>query len=467
MVQFEQPTVSLTGIRVLVVDDEPDLCLGLKKIISSTGAEVNAVHSAEHALAHLEQSPSDIVLSDIKMGGMSGIELQKKITESWRLTSVVLMTGFGTIDMAVECLHNGAAHFITKPFDNDDILDTVTRLGRSVLARSNESGDSADGIVAVDPKMKEVLRLVGQVAPTNIPVLLAGESGTGKELLARAIHRRSSVNAGRLVTVNCAALPDTLMESELFGYRKGAFTGAEKNHEGLFRQAHDGTIFLDEVPSMSPALQAKLLRVLQEKKIRPLGGNEEEYTAFRVVSATNKNLQSLVEEESFREDLYYRLSGFVIELPPLREHPADIIPLAEHFLRTAAETHFGDTTLAPVLSDAAADILCNHPWKGNVRELEHTIHRAAVLCNGRDIQPRHLMLENGSNGTAHYKDNQGTYELAKQEVLDAFQRRFLCRVLQRTHGNISQAAEECGLTRAAIQKMMRKLNIDRTCFNGQ
>jgi DNA-binding NtrC family response regulator len=456
----------ISEVNVLVADDEQDLCMGMERLISSLGAQVKAVHSAEHALAYIEQNPVDIVISDIMMGGMSGIELQQEIYQRWPEIQVVLITGFGTIEMAVECLQKGAAHFLTKPFDNEEISKTLLRLGNEVINRKADKDLEVrnDGIIAADPKMLKVLELIDQVAETNLPVSIIGESGTGKELAARAIHQRSVWSKGRMVPVNCAALPDTLLESELFGYRKGAFTGAEKNHDGMFMRARNGTIFLDEVPSMSVNFQGKLLRILQEKRIRQLGADAEEALSFRLVSASNRDLKSLVESGSLREDLYYRLSAFVIEIPPLRERPLDIIPLAKHFLAESAKSCLNADDQAPVLSSETLALLQDYTWKGNVRELQHSMQRAAVLCRGGEIQPSQLMLDhqqaNGSRSTS-----EDSYELAKQEVLDSFQRQFLCRILERTRGNISQAAEECGLTRVAIQKMMRKLKIDRTNFH--
>ncbi|MAT40140.1 MAG: hypothetical protein CL946_11115, partial [Ectothiorhodospiraceae bacterium] len=269
---------TLQDLRVLVVDDEPDICKGLTMLIKSLGCEADAARSAEIALARIEREPVDIVVSDIKMGGMSGVQLMDEIKKRWHDTSVVLLTGFGTIELAVECIHKGAAHFLTKPFDNEEIIRTVTRLGEDILARrrSNTPLEPADGIIAVDPQMREVLEVVNKVAPSNIPVLIEGESGTGKELVARAIHRRSLYHDGELVPLNCAALPDSLLESELFGYRRGAFTGADRHHTGIFQRADNGTVFLDEVSSMSQVFQGKLLRVLQEHRIRPLGSEAEE-----------------------------------------------------------------------------------------------------------------------------------------------------------------------------------------------
>lgn len=454
---------SIRGVRVLVVDDEPDLCKGLELIASSVGAETRGVHSAEHALAYLEQASTDIVVTDIRMGAMSGIDLQRTIAQQWPDTYVVMLTGYGTIGMAVDCIRNGAAHFLTKPFDNEEVMQTLLRIGTCVLAkrRANVNEWREDGILVADKKMMDVLQLIEKVSQSSIPVLIEGESGTGKELVARAIHLQSAWSQGELVSVNCAALPDSLLESELFGYRKGAFTGADRDHCGLFTRAHLGTMFLDEVPSMSPLFQAKLLRVLQEHKVRRLGSDAEEEVRFRLIAATNANLAALVDASEFRADLYYRLNGVAISIPPLRERRDDIPVLAVHFLKEAGESCAG---YSPAITTEAMNALLRYEWKGNVRELQHTMQRAAVLSMGEDIRPAHLMLD-GRDGTAPPQSDTCSYEKAKQEVLDAFQRRFICRVLERTKGNISHAAEECGLTRAAVQKMMRRLDIDKGAFN--
>ncbi|MCZ7555784.1 MAG: sigma-54 dependent transcriptional regulator [Bacteroidia bacterium] len=456
----------LTNLRILVVDDEPDLRLGLTRLLTPTGAVIASAASAEEALAQLASSPVDLVISDIRMPGRSGVDLLRDIKATHPAVEVILVTGFGTIELAVECLHAGAANFLTKPFDNDEILQTVAMSGRRILAARTavQEDTSEEGIIAVDPGMLAVLELVRQVAATHVPVLINGESGTGKELVARAIHRRSGF-AKPFVAVNCAALPDTLLESELFGFRRGAFTGADRNYEGMLRRAHGGTLFLDEIASMSPVFQSKLLRVLQEKIIRPLGSGSDEATDFRLIAACNRDLRKMVEAGQFREDLYYRLGVFHVTIPPLRERPADILPLARHFVRRAAQLCLpGSTSILAITADAAT-ALRQYSWPGNVRELENATQRAVILGRGADLLPHHFFLHGASAATATQRHTPAiTYEEAKQRLLADFQRQFLENILGRTGGNISHAAEECGLTRAAIQKMMKRLNIDRSNF---
>ncbi len=455
-------------LNVLIVDDEPDLRRGLVKLLSPTGARLTEADSAEAALLVLRDQPVDLVISDIKMKGMSGVELLREITTSRPSVQVILITGFGTIELAVECLHAGAIHFLTKPFDNEELLRTVARIGKKLLAEKSLRATTVatSGIIAVDPAMHAVLDLVDQVAATRVPVLIYGESGTGKELVARAIHLKSALEKP-LVAVNCAALPDTLLESELFGFRKGAFTGADKSYDGIFKRADGSTLFLDEVSSMSPAFQAKLLRVLQEKTMSPLGSDEVVHTDFRLIAAGNRDMQELVRNGQFREDLFYRLHVFHITIPPLRERPADIEPLALHFITLAARVCLGESAPIPSLSREALAELRAHRWPGNVRELQNAVQRAVIVCKGSELLPHHFFLNPSSPGSTGTTGSDESYDEAKQRILDSFQRQFIQRVLERTHGNISRAADECGLTRAAIQKMMRRLNIDRTRFDHE
>lgn len=453
--------------HVLVVDDEADLRLGLTHLAEETGARVSSAASAEEALHYLRRETVDIVISDIKMAGMSGVDLLHAVRRHWPETDVVLVTGFGSIELAVQCLQDGAAHFLTKPFDNEEIVSTVRQLAARALARARPAEGEDDGVIAVDARMRSVLALAEQVAATRVPVLIEGESGTGKEVIARLIHRRMGVKKA-LVAVNCAAIPDSLLESELFGYRKGAFTGADQHYEGIFRRAHQSTLFLDEVPSMSPAFQGKLLRVLQEKMLRPLGAEAMEEADFRLIAAGNRPLQELVEAGSLREDLYYRLNVFTIRIPPLRERPDDVLPLAHHFLKQTVQMQgmeAGGTV--PAFRPDAIAALQQHTWPGNVRELGNAIQRGVILAAGGPIEAHHLAFPSTQETGADAAEITESYEEAKQRMLEHFQRRFLERILESTNGNISHAAEDSGLTRAAVQKMMRRLNIDRSRFDNR
>jgi len=459
-------------LRVLVVDDEPDVRLGLKLLVGSLNAEVQEADSGEAALEICDAWAPHLVLSDIAMAGMSGVELLSVLGRKRPETRVVLITGFGTIELAVEAMRRGAAHFVTKPFDNDELLEVVERYGRQALVRETTlrltaTPTGADPmIIAEDPRMKSVLDLVQQVAPTPISVLIQGESGSGKELIARAIHAKSKMRDAPFMAVNSAALPDTLLESELFGHRKGAFTGADQDREGIFAQADGGTVFLDEIALMSSAFQGKLLRVLQEKAVIPLGCASAVPVEFRLVAATSRNLLESIEAGEFREDLYYRLRVVTIDVPGLRERPADIVPLAEHFIAKYADQVVETTAQRPRLASGALEELKAHPWKGNVRELENCIQRGLVLSRGGEILAGHLGLAD-DEGPWNMTDLATlSYEEGKQEALKVFKRRFIERALMKTGGNVTHAADRCGLTRAAFQRIMRALGVDRNQFTS-
>jgi len=450
---------ALDGLRVLVVDDEEDIRLGLKKLIGTLGATVNVAADGALALEIIEREGADLVLTDLMMPRMSGSELLLAVKESHPGTVVIVLTGYGTIQGAVTCLQNGAAHFMTKPFDNQDVLTLVSRIGKQALARRELATSNGEaGIVAEDPTMRQVLELVDRVAVSPVPVLVEGESGTGKEVVARAIHARSAVNERSFLAVNAAALPDALLESELFGHRRGSFTGADQDHEGLFQQARGGTVFLDELSSMSPSFQGKLLRVLEEKRVRPVGASADVPVEFRLVSATNRDLEALIKSGDFREDLFYRVGVMRIHLPPLRERPGDLLPLALRFLEQAAATCLGPGSPTPELTQAAIDTLLRHSWPGNVRELENTISRAVIVCPADRILPHHLGLS-PSAWKATVADDEVEYAESKQRAIEDFQRDFVQRALERTEGNVSQAAARCGLTRAALQRILRQLEI--------
>ncbi|MAE45479.1 MAG: hypothetical protein CMJ86_01185 [Planctomycetes bacterium] len=457
-------TSDLCDLRVLVVDDEADIRLGLTRLSSSVGAQVEQAENGQAALQILDRWPADVVLTDLMMPKMSGAELLVEIKRRSPETEVVVLTGYGTVQSAVQCLQNGAAHFLTKPFDNESVVQLVGRLGRQILARRLPAQDGDPLLLAQDARMQPVTELIARVATSPVAVLIEGESGTGKELVARSIHRQSKVAAKPFLAVNAAALPDALLESELFGHERGAFTGADRARDGIFVEAQGGTVFLDEVASMSPSFQGKLLRVLQEKVVRRLGGSTDVDVNFRLLAATNRDLESKIKSGEFREDLFYRLGVVRIFVPPLRERPADIPFLATHFLQRSASTSLGQGAHVPRLSPDALNALQRHPWPGNVRELENAIQRAVIVCTGDVIESWHLGLSrNGWLGTTTAGEAEAgmDYARSKHQVVEEFQRQFVHRALGSAKGNISRAAASCGMTRAALQRIMRQLDIER------
>ncbi|MCC7137171.1 MAG: sigma-54-dependent Fis family transcriptional regulator [Planctomycetes bacterium] len=454
----------LEGLRILVVDDEEDVRRGVERLLRGTGATVAGAPDGETALARMEEAPADVVVTDVRMPGISGVDLLREVRARRPSVEVILLTGFGTIETAVACLQAGAAHFLTKPFENARLVEVVERAGLRALARRRPPTLGPDGrrpFVAVDPKMKDVLAQVARVGPLRVPVLVEGRSGTGKELVARAVHESSPGRDRPFLAVNCAALPDTLLESELFGHKKGAFTGAHRDHDGLFRQAQGGTVFLDEIASMSLPFQGKLLRVLEERRVRPLGADRDEPVDFRLVAATNRDLAAMIARGQFREDLYYRLRVMTIRLPSLAERKADVPALAAHFVERATHDLLGPRAPVATFSPAALEEMLAHPWPGNVRELENAVQQAVVAAEGGTILPHHLRLGATEWGVP---DEDLSYDEGKQRAVERFQRRYLLAALDRAGGNVTRAAAACGMTRAALQRILRSLGVDRADF---
>jgi DNA-binding NtrC family response regulator len=457
----------LAAVKVLVVDDEADIRLGLRMLLTERGFDVTEADGGAAALAAFEKTGADVVLTDLQMPGMSGAELLAEIKRRAPGAVVVILTGFGTIQAAVWCMQHGASHFLTKPFDNEELLTLFTRLGRQVLAaRRGARAADAGALVAEDPRMRRVLDLVRRVAPTPVAVLIEGETGVGKEVTARAIHELSAVASKPFLAVNAAALPDTLLESELFGHVRGAYTGADADRAGIFEQARGGTVFLDEVASMSLPFQGKLLRVLQDKVVRPLGGARDVPVDFRLVTATNRDLAAMIKSGAFREDLFYRLRVVTVHVPPLRERPLDVVPLALQFLARATAVCLGPAARVPELTKDAADALAAHAWPGNVRELENTMQHAVVVCAGDRVLPHHLGLSAHAWGGAA-EEGADDYEESKRRAVERFQREFVQRALETANGNVTQAAQSCGLTRAAFQRILKSLGIERASFKNE
>ncbi len=380
---------------ILIVDDEESVRESLDKVLKRAGYLTLTAGSGEEALGLMAEKTADLVLTDLRMPGSDGISLLKNLKKKYPDTEVILLTGYGTIEIAVEAIKEGAYDFITKPPKKAVILSTVERaIERQNLAQENKylkaqlgKGGFFDDIIGKSQAMAAVLQMVERVAPLISTVLIAGESGTGKELIARAIHRKSPRAKNRFIPVNSAAIPENLIESELFGHVKGAFTGAMRDKQGLFKVAEGGTLFLDEISSVPLNLQAKLLRAIEQQELLPVGSTSPEIIDLRIIVATNKDLAEEAARGNFREDLYYRLNVVGINLPPLRERPEDIPALVDHFIKiynAQLNKHIRDVD-ANVM-----DALKSHEWKGNVRELENVIERALIMCDGDALQFEHF-----------------------------------------------------------------------------
>jgi DNA-binding NtrC family response regulator len=440
--------------RILVVDDDPTIRSSFTEVLVDEETEVRTAASAEEALAVMDAQGPDLVLSDVRMPGLDGLELLQLLKERSPGTDVIIMTAYHDMPTAVAAMREGAFDFLPKPLDLDDlhrVLDRVfeDRRGRERQLRAVEDAASRyqlDQLVGRDPRMIEIYKLVGQLAANRASVLIRGETGTGKELIARAIHFNSPDAAEPFVPVNCTALPTTLLESELFGHVRGAFTGAVADRRGRFALAGQGTIFLDEIGDTSPEFQAKLLRVLEDHSFYPLGSDIAERSRARVIAATHRDLEELIGKGAFREDLYYRLRVVEITVPPLRERPGDLPELARHLVgRTAEELH----RPLPVLSEDTIRTLLAHDWPGNVRELENTLTRAVVVATGGVLRPEHLTLRPGRL--------EADAELVS---LTELERRHVARVLAATEGHKSRAADILGVSRPRLNRLMEKYGLE-------
>ena len=464
-----------TQERILIVDDEPDLLRLLKRSLQEElGCQIETATSGQEALKLLNKQIFDVVLIDMKMPAMSGLELLELLLEENPWLTVVMMTAHGCIELAVEAIKTGAYDFITKPFDTEAIAFTLQKaLERSRLLRENlrlqrdvRNCKPFQDIVGNSARMKRVYELIQMVASTDITVLITGESGTGKDLVARAIHALSDRYKYPFVAVNCPTVPENILESELFGYKKGAFTHATQNRIGLFQEAQRGTIFLDEIGDISASIQTKLLRVLQEKTIKPLGDTKTIHVDVRVIASTNRNLQESIKQGKFREDLYYRLNVVPIEVPPLRERKEDIPLLVDHFLKKhGTELSRPGKRVSPELME----IFLENDWEGNVRELENVVIRGILFSPEEEIRPEHIGLKPkkttaGSFGIDLLPDL--PYKAAKEDVLKRFHHAYIGWLLKESAGNVTQAARRCGLERQALQQIMRRYGISAEPFRN-
>ena len=440
---------------ILVVDDERSVRTSLREWFLEDGFRVETAEDGHEALRVMGSGAFDVFIVDLKMPGMDGITLQKRILEADPDATVILLTAYASVETAVEALKLGAFDYVTKPVDPDELSNLV----RNALRQRDLSEENVrlreqvselnlpTPIVGESPGMKRIMEMIGTVAESDSTVVVLGESGTGKELIARAIHAQSNRRFAPIVAVNCGSIPETLLESELFGHEKGAFTGAQYRRKGKIELAHGGTLFLDEIGDISPKMQVNLLRVLENKAFTRLGGNQEIHSDFRLICATNKDLDRLVEEEEFREDLYYRIKVFSIEIPPLRERKPDILPLARHFVTKYARS-MGKQEKE--ITPEAAELLEGYRWPGNVRELENAVERAMVVGQESEIRPEDLPFRLEDEGAS-----------ADAGSLEAMEKEHIQRILREMDGNVSQSARVLGIDRATLYNKMKKYGIRR------
>jgi len=457
--------------KILVVDDEMIVCESCKRILEEEGYEIETALSGKEAFEKMKVSPFDIVITDLKMPGIDGMEVLRTFRKEYPDSIIIMITGFSTVETAVEAMKLGAFDYIPKPFTPDEVTIVVKKaiekkslmLENIYLRQELQEKYGFHNIVGKSKKIQEIYRIIAKVATTDSTVLIYGQSGTGKELIARAIHFNSPRREKQFVPVDCAVLSENLLESELFGHVRGSFTGAVTTKPGLFEVADGGTVFLDEVGNISLSIQAKLLRVLQEREFTPVGGTKAKKVDIRLIAATNKDLEKMIKEETFREDLYYRLNIVPIYLPTLKERQEDIPLLAVHFLKKYAE-EMGKTIKG--FTPEAMEKLIRYPWPGNVRELENVTERTVVMIDDEMVRVEHLFLPGQQE--KEILENQipltsdELKEIKKQvrgKAVEEIERAFVLNALERHQWNVTRAAEEVGMLRPNFQALMRKYNL--------
>ncbi len=462
-VRANEPNLEMA--KILIVDDEQSYRQLLTLVFEEQGNTVRTAMNGRQALELLAVEPSDIIISDVKMPDMDGIELLRAVRETHPDLGVILMTAFASVETAREAFKLGADDFIQKPFDVEELKLIVRKtLEKQDLIKENRAfrraqreRGSVKNIVGSSAKMNAIFQMIETVAEVQSTVLVTGESGTGKELVARAIHDMSPRAEKPFISINCGAFTETLLESELFGYVKGAFTGANTNRKGLFEAAHGGTIFLDEIGEMSPAMQVKLLRVLQERRVRPVGAHDEMQIDARVIAATNRDLKKMTEESTFREDLFYRISVIPIHLPPLRERVEDIADLIDHFVKKFNDQAGKSLTMSP----KTAQILEKYAWHGNVRELEHTIERAVALERTSEIQPEqlpdHITNYNPQRISAEFELPEDGINLVSH--LENLEKTYVVEALRQSGGNQTKAADLLKIPVRSLRHLLDKHSI--------
>jgi DNA-binding NtrC family response regulator len=458
--------VNAVPARILIVDDDEVSCQLFAEVLEADGHEVHQTRSGEEALDCLRKQSYDLLLVDVRMPGITGLDVTRTMRQEQPQLPIIVMTAFGSMETAVEAIQEGAFDYVSKPMNLDELKKIVFRAlrQRELNAQSRRKVKQVDDleqqktVIGRSPAMVEVFKMVARAAPTKSTVLILGESGTGKEVIARSIHQHSPRAQRPFVAVDCGALTETLLESELFGHTRGAFTGAVADKKGVFQAANNGTCFLDEIGDISLNMQSKLLRVLQEEEVRPVGGKEWVKVDVRVLAATNKDLDHLVKTGAFREDLYYRLKVITIRLPPLRERPEDIDELAQIFIR-----RYSLAARKPIsgISEDALERLRNYSWPGNIRQLENAIEQAVVLSKNPVLTLDDLPQEVREDLPPPY-DNAGDGQLVFSDTpsLEEIKKRYALYVMHRTRGNISRAAKVLDIDRRSLYRMLARWKID-------
>ncbi len=443
--------------KILIVDDDIQMCKALRESLKRASYSFDSAQNGAEALNMLEHGSFDLVISDLRMPKVDGLELLKRGTQTPSSPMFIMITAHGTVDNAVQAMKEGAFDFITKPFSNKTLLSCINRAFEYSIARATEPKGGGNGrinssIIGCDPKIKELLKFACDIAPSKSTVLLTGESGTGKEVVARFIHQASNRRDKPFVAVNCAALPENLLESELFGHEKGAFTGALNRKIGKFELADKGTLLLDEIGEMDALLQAKLLRVIQEHEIDVVGGSKPVAVDVRIIATTNRDLEEEIRKGTFRQDLYYRLSVMPIHLPMLRERNGDIELLSEHFVSKYNREN-GKNILG--VSKEGLEVLYKYNWPGNIRELENIIERAVVLCKEDYLQPSHLFLHGMFSSFQGQSDSSVSEDSFVGKSLPDVEKRVILKTLEKLNGNRTHAAKVLGIS---IRTLRNKLN---------
>jgi len=461
----------MSQAKILVIDDEIDMLSSCKRLLEHMGNTVSVAERGEDGLKRFDDECHDLVITDLKMPGMNGMDVLRNIKERRPETVVVVFTGFGTVEDAVTAIKEGAFDFIQKPIKPDEfqiVVERALKLQRlevenDSLKQQLEERARFENIIGSSPAMNRVFDLVQKIADTQANVLITGESGTGKELIAKSIHANSRRKNRAFVPLNCGGLPEHLVESELFGHQKGAFTGATENRIGLMEHASGGTFFLDEIGELPMNLQVKFLRVLEEQQIRRLGSNQETEIDIRLISATNQDLEAQVQEGKFREDLFYRINTFVIRLPALREREGDIPLLANHFLNECVKSSGKEIR---GISSQAISVLNAHAWPGNIRELMHVMESAVALASSEEIQPEDLPETLGKMGKASLNAVRSDlpFKEAKDQLIEDFERSYIQSLLKSYAGNISEAARQSGIDRRSLHRLLAKYDIEASSF---